>query len=243
MVELLSMLLCAAPFLLVIGYSVYLARRRAQLQIEINAKGQATAGYQAGYLAQHLGLTLVEGDPAFNLMMRAHTREHQWGARFFRPVDLRLRMVGTIDGAPVELRYLYAQKKSLGVLNTQIQTWLDCRVTAQPAEPFPPFEVVSRQTTRGPIIRQTGLPQRPSGRSDVDGMLAIATQEPAMAQVLGEAMHLFSPLAGVGVHIVGDGSQISFMMHEKDAPLIDDALPHIAAILAGLADLARRVGG
>ncbi len=204
---------------------------------------EAAAGYEADNLARRLGLVLVEGDPTFNLMNRGSNREFLRGARLFRPVDLRLRMAGAIDDVAVELRYHFAQKKSISLVSVTYQTAQDCRITARPARPFPPFEVISRQTTRGPIVGKTGVAQMATGRPDVDAALAVATLEPAMAQLLGEMMGWFAPVAAAGVHLVGDGQEIAFLLHADGPPTIEDVLPHAPSIVAAVAKLARKVGG
>lgn len=213
-------------------------------------RARATAGYDRQYanyrvdaLAQRLGLNLVAGDPTFNLFIRHANAQMQRGPSDSRPVHIEVRLQGQPHGVPLELYYLHRVEQESGFTEVTRRTWTDCRMVAYTAAPFPPFEVLSRNAPLGPIVQIQPLPPVSTGNPMVDQTYQVATQEPAMAQLLGQALPAFAIFANSGVHLVGDGRSVAFVMKENTAPLLPNALYYAEQMSSLLSELARRVGG
>lgn len=204
---------------------------------------QQYASYRASELARRLQLQLVEGDPGFNYFIRYANVDVSRGPSDGRPVHVSSRMQGAPQGVPLELTYLYRVEQKSDFTQVTWTTWFDCRMIAHAKQPFPPFEVLSRSAPLGPIVQTQALPAMPTGNPAVDATYQVATQEPAMAQMLGQVLPAFHTFTNSGIHLVGDGRTVSFVMKQDKAPLLANAL-YYAEVMAGLlSDLARRVGG
>ena len=201
------------------------------------------SNYRAGELAQRLGLTLVEGDPAFNLFIRHASVDVLRGPTDGRPVHVQIKAQGAPQGVPLELVYLYRVEQETGLAQVTWRTWFDCRMTAHTQRPFPPFEVISRNAPLGPIAATAPLPPAPTGNAAVDATYAVTTHEPALAQLLGELLSGFATFQNSGVHLSGDGRSISFVMKQDKAPLLANALYYAETMASELTALARRLGG
>ena len=82
-----------------------------------------------------------------------------------------------------------------------------------------------------------------TGRPDIDATYVVATEEPEVAQVLGEVLPGFAPFGQPGVHLVGDSTGVSFVMEKEGWPLVMLALDQVPVMKEHLAVLAQRVGG
>lgn len=201
------------------------------------------ANYRAGELARRLGLALVEGDPAFNLFIRQANVDVYRGPSDGRPIHIQVRLEGAPQGAPMQLTYLYRVEQETGLAQVTWRIWFDCRMTVRAKQAFPPFEVISRDAPLGPIAATQPLPPAATGNAAVDATYAVTTHEPALAHLLGELLPAFSTFQNSGVHLVGDGHTVSFVMKQDKAPLLANALYYAEAMAAQLTELARRIGG
>lgn len=201
------------------------------------------AGYRAGALAQRLGLTLVEGDPEFNLFIRQANVDVRRGPADGRPIHVQVRMEGAPQRVPLQLVYLYRVEQESGFTQVTWRIWFDCRMVAQARRPFSPFEVISRSAPLGPIAATQALPPAPTGNPAVDATYSVTTADPAVARALGEALGGFATFQNSGVHLVGDGRGVSFVMKQDKAPLLANALYYAEAMAQQLAALAQRLGG
>jgi hypothetical protein len=204
---------------------------------------QQYSNYRAGELAQRLGLRLLEGDPLFNLFIRQANVDVLRGPTDQKPVHIQIRMQGEPHGVPLELLYLYRVERESDFTTVTWRTWFDFRMTAHAKSPFPPFEVISRSAPLGPIAQTQPLAAMPTGNAAVDATYLVATQEPGMAQLLGQVLGGFATFANAGVHLVGDGRSVSYMLQQDKAPLAANALYFAEAMSGLLSDLARRLGG
>jgi hypothetical protein len=227
------------PVLAFAAVLFFVVRQKKQLK----AYDQQYSNYRAGELAQRLGLSLVQGDPLFNLFIRQANVDVQRGPADKRPIHIEVRAHGAPHGAPLEFLYLYRVEQETGFNTVTWRVWFECRLNAQARQPFPPFEVLSRNTPLGPIAQTQSLAPLPSGNPDVDRDYVIATREPAMAALLGQVLPQFSAFQSSGVHLVGDGQRVSFVMKQDKAPLIASTLYYAETLGKLLSDLARRVGG
>lgn len=90
----------------------------------------------------------------------------------------------------------------------------------------------------GAIVKQQTLPELPTGNPAVDAEFSVTTQEPALAQLLGQVLPEFVALGSAVVHLVGDGQRVSFIMNQTTAPIVASALYHAEVMSHGLSNLA-----
>jgi len=225
---------------LAVGYMFFMRSRQKQKTAEFD---QQYANYRAGELAQRLGLQLIKGDPAFNFMVTHANEAIARGATDKQAVHIDIELSGTPFGAPLSLVYLNRQERETGVAQTTYKTWFDCRMIATAKQPFPPFEVTSRRPPMGAIVKQQAFPEMKTGNPAVDAEFQVTTQEPGLAQLLGQVLPEFVALSSAGVHLVGDGQRVSFVMSQTAAPLVASALYHAEVMSHALSSLARRLGG
>jgi len=225
---------------LAVGYMFYMRSRHKQQTVQFD---QQYSNYRAGELATRLGLQLVKGDPNFNFMVTHANASVARGATDKQAVHVDIELSGQPFGAPLSLTYLNRQERETGFSSTTYKTWFDCRMAATTRQPFPPFEVTSRKTPVGAIVKQQTLPEVRTGNPAVDAEFAVMTHEPALAQLLGQVLPEFVALASAGVHLVGDGQRVSFIMNQTTAPIVASALYHAEVMSHGLSNLARRLGG
>ena len=223
--------------IVVVG-AYYLNRRSAVARYD-----QQYSNYKAGALAQRLGLTLRAGDPNFNVFIRQANVDVQRGPKDNRPIHIEVRAEGAPQGVPLEFVYLFRVEQDTGFTTVTWRTWFDCRLTARSRQPFPPFEVISRNAPLGAIAQTLALPPIPTGNPAVDATYLVTTQEPGMAQVLGELLPAFATFQNAGVHLVGDGSTISFIMHQDKSPLLANVLYYAEQLASEVSQVARRIGG
>lgn len=201
------------------------------------------ANYRAGALSQRLGLQLVQGDPNFNVFIRQAHVDVQRGPKDKSPIHIEVRAQGAPRGVPLEFVYLYRVEQETGFTQVTWRTWFDCRLSARSRQPFPPFEVISKQAPMGAIAQTMALPGLSTGNPSVDASYLVTTQEPAMAQLLGQLLPAFSTYQNAGVHLVGDGTSIAFVMHQEKSPLLANVLYYAEQLADHMSEVARRVGG
>lgn len=199
--------------------------------------------YRAAELAQRLRIALVSGDPSFNFFIRQANVDVARGPADGRPIHIEVRAEGAPDGTPLMLSYLYRVEQKSEIGRVVWTKWFDCRLSARARQPFPAFEVLSRNAPLGPIAQTLALPSMATGRPDVDATYAVFTNEPQMAALLGQHLAGFATFANSGVHLVGDGQTVSFVMKEDKAPLLANALYYAEAMATGVTAIARAVGG
>jgi len=223
-----------------LGYMFFMRSRHKQKTAEYD---QQYSNYRVGELAQRLGLQLIKGDPNFNFMVTHANAAIARGATDSQAVHIDIELSGTPFGAPLSLIYLNRQERDTGFSSTTYKTWFDCRMIATAKQPFPPFEVTSRRTAVGAIVKQQAFPEVPTGNPAVDAEFQVTTREPGVAQLLGQVLPDFVALGSAGVHLVGDGQRVSFVMGQTTAPIVASALYHAEVMSHALSNLARRLGG
>jgi len=201
------------------------------------------ANYRAGALAQRLGLQLLQGDPTFNVFIRQANVDIQRGPKDNQPIHIEVRAEGAPQGVPLEFVYLYRVEQDTGFSQVTWRTWFDCRLTARARQAFPAFEVISKNAPMGAIAQTLALPAMPTGNPAVDATYLVTTQEPGMAQVLGELLPPFATFQNAGVHLVGNGNTISFVMYQDKSPLLANVLYYAEQLAAQMSQVARRIGG
>jgi hypothetical protein len=227
------------PAVALVAMVAFVLHRRSA----IGRYDQQYSNYRSAELARRMGLSLVEGDPEFNLFIRQANVDVLRGPSDGRPVQVRMRAEGAPQGIPLELTYFYRVERETGIATTTWSTWFDCRLTARARKAFPPFEVISRNAPLGPIAQTQALPPVQTGNPQVDATYLVTTQEPGVARLLGEALATFATFQNSGVHLVGDGASIAFVMKQDKAPLLANALYYAEDMATQLTNLARRIGG
>jgi hypothetical protein len=228
-----------APLLVlgVIGYLVY-SRTIGVKKLE----GQY-AQYRAGELAQRLGLQLVKGDPQFNLFVTQAQADVARGPSDGRPIHIEVRAEGAPQGVPLTLSYLMRVTQEENFSHVTWRTWFDCRLSVAVKTQFPPFEVFSRNAPQGPIAQTLAFPPQATGNPQVDALYTVLTPDARLAQLLGNQLGAFAGFANSGIHLVGEGSAISFLMQQSKAPVLAVALGQPEAMASALTALARAIGG
>ncbi|MBN1612403.1 MAG: hypothetical protein JW940_37580 [Polyangiaceae bacterium] len=225
--------------LVVVAYMLVMRYKR------VTTSDQQYSNYRAGELAQRLGLQLLSGDPGFNLFIIHTDQQVLNGPTDKKPVDVNIKMAGSPQGVPLELIYVYNVTQKTGFDVIRRETLFDCRMIAHTRQPFPSFEVLSRNTAMGPIQQILPLPAVPTGNPIVDAAYLVATGEPRLAQLLGTLIPGFAQLDQNrnGIHLVGEGTSISFVMQQNTAPLVANALYYAESMAMNLSQVAKAVGG
>ncbi|MEO6599621.1 MAG: hypothetical protein ABIQ16_07090 [Polyangiaceae bacterium] len=225
---------------LAVGYMFFMRSRHKQKTVEFD---QQYSNYRAGELAQRLGLQVVKGDPTFNFMVTHANAAIARGATDSQAIHIDIELSGTPFGVPLSLIYLNRQERDTGFSSTTYKTWFDCRMIVTAKQPFPPFEVTSRRTSIGAIVKQQAFPEMKTGNPAVDAEFLVSTNEPGLAQLLGQTLPEFVALGSAGVHLVADGQHVSFVMGQTTAPIVASALYHAEVMSHALSSLAGRLGG
>jgi hypothetical protein len=207
------------------------------------------SNFRASELASRLGLTLVKGDPAFNLFIAYADAGVRKGPTDDKPVDVDVLLQGQPQGVPIEVVYYNrieqaTEKNMIGQIRSiKTKTWFDCHMAVSTRTSFPAFEVLSNKPPIGAIAQQTTLPHQSSGNAAVDAKFAIKTNEPGLAQLLGEHLTKFSTFDTAGVHLVGADNKITYVLSKNGAPILGNALYYAENMAQYLTEMARAVGG
>jgi hypothetical protein len=161
-------------------------------------------------LAPRLGLRIVEGDTALN-MMQAHTKHNMRMAKdkagFLRSSkETKVVLEGAPYGRPT--RFLFHRYTAVAerVVVQVVSGAFDCRLSLQVPADLPPFEIVSRSGLGRRYMgikakAEWGLPPQPFGNADLDAKLARSCPDPRIGSYLAPVV---GPLAGHRyVHIQG----------------------------------------
>ncbi|MCA9605630.1 MAG: hypothetical protein KC619_08555 [Myxococcales bacterium] len=220
----------------VIGYMIYAQKHRAQIQKD-------TADYQAGAMAQRLGMRIERGDPHQNLFVNTQLFETA-------KIDVALR--GERHGVPIEIVYLKETWTETGIVSSTIHRKWEGRLTARTPAQFGHFEVSLRQPQSYNVVRSYfahPMPELPTGDPRTDSLLRVTGDNPPIAGALGP---LLAPLTRLNyVHVIGRPGEVTFLMSHcaggrglemmgvgyalHDAELIFDVLTRIALTAEGRA--------
>ncbi len=206
---------------------------------------QQYSNYRASALAQRLGLAQVSGNPDFNLFISQADAGVMNGPTDKKAVDVDVRLQGCPNGINLELIYVYNVTQNTGFSTVTRNYYFDCRMIAHCRTPFPPFEVVTRPgaSAAGAIAQTLPYPPMPTGNPAVDASYLVVTQEPGMAQVLGTLLSSFGQFLQVGMHLVGDGKTISYVMKKDKPPLVASTLYYAEQMASNLTQMAKTIGG
>lgn len=205
-----------APILTVV-VAIYMVAMRGRAAKNMDAQWSQ---YRASELATRLGLQLVKGDPGFNFFIRQANADVSRGPSDGKPVHIEV----LLESETTSLQYRYRVEQETGFTRVTWKIWFDCRMTVRAPKAFSPFEVTSRTAPLGPIAKTQVLPAQQTGIPPVDSTYAVHTKDAELARRLGGELAGFSTFANSGVHLVGDGQTVAFVMKQDKAPLLANAL-------------------
>lgn len=212
------------------------------------------AHLRAGQLAPKLGLSLVEGDPEFNLAIQSVQPSVQnvgSAGGFMKQIaktqfggtlgEFKLKMSGRPYGMPTELVLYCKQDYQPGVIENVTTTWFDLRLSVHAGVSLPPFELRLRKEATGlEAHRRDGAQPMPTatfGDPLLDQRYVIEAIDPALPRRIAAALGTLAPYL-MYVHIVGEGNRISFVMTPTSvmasAMSFEPILHALAAIAAAL---------
>ncbi len=218
----------------VLAFFVYSSKQRAQMQID-------TAQYQAGAMAQRLGMRLERGEPHINLFVNQSAFANQ-------TYDVVLR--GERNGVPIELIYLKQVWVETHLMSaTRHRKWQG-QLTARTGARFGHFEVTLRHPQTWNAVRpffSVAMQEVMTGNARTDSMLRVTTDNPAIAGPLGA---LLEPLTRLNyVHVIGRDGEVTFLVSHAavgqgnemigvgyalhDAEVIYDILTRIVLVAEG----------
>lgn len=193
------------PVLMIVGVvalMIWQHKQRGKIQ-------QQTADYQAGAIAQRLGIRVEKGDPNTNLFVNQ-------GGLATQKYDVLLR--GERHGVPIEIVYFKEVWVEQHIMSaTRHRTWQG-QLTARTNARFGHFEVTLRQPQQWNRVRSffsQPMQELPTGNGRTDSMLRVTGDNPQIASALGG---LLEPLTRLNyVHVIGRDGEVSFLMSHSDA--------------------------
>ncbi len=177
------------------------------------------ANFRLADVAQRTGLSIVEGDPNFNLMMaHAHhaQKDYQDTGGFIGKLsgdgtkETRAVMRGAPNGRLTEFVYYCRTDvdRNLGGRGGTITTTFECRLSVQAASSFPPFQIVLRNPAPGMAPRQDdnfSLPPLSFGDPMLDAKLILTGADPRLGAMLAPLAY---PLIAMGFVQIRGANQV-----------------------------------
>lgn len=187
-------------------------------QKKVMAQAEKTyANFRLADIAQRMQLSIVQGDPGFNLMMA--NANH--GAKSFEKKkgfiaalsdegskESRVLLRGAPNGRPTELAYSHKTDREQILSGTVHRHTFDCRLTVQVAQPFAPFEVTLRNPAAG-MASPPVMSLLPAFFGDplLDAKFALHTTDPRIGPAIAAAL---GPLANIAfLHIRASDQSIA----------------------------------
>lgn len=218
---------------LLIAFAIYMVINRGRAAKNMDAQWSQ---YRAGELAKRLGMQLVKGDPGFNFFIKQANADVSRGPSDGKPVHIDV----LLEGEDSALSYLYRIEQETNFSNVKWSIWSSCKMTVRAPNTFEPFEVISKSAPMGPIAKTQVLPTQ---KTAADATYSVMTKDAELAKAIAEVLPEFSVFVNSGIHLVGDGDSISFIMKQDKAPLLANALYYAEDMQSGLRNLAQRIAG
>jgi len=214
--------------------------------------GKQYAHMRAGELATRLGMQLLEGNPEFNPVTQSVQPSVQntgSAGGFLRQMaasqvggtlgEFKLHMAGQPYGSNAELVLYCRQDLDRGFAQNTTTTWHDLRLTLHARYQVVPFELRLRKEMQGLETRRRDdaphLPAQSFGDAALDQRYIIETPDPALPRRISPALAQLAPHL-MYVHLVGSGTQLSFVMTPTavmcSAPSFEPILQVLAALAA-----------
>ncbi|HEU0036290.1 MAG TPA: hypothetical protein VFQ53_37010 [Kofleriaceae bacterium] len=205
---------------------------------------------RAGELAQRLGMRLVEGNPEFNLAtMSVQPGVQNLGSAkgFMRSMvvgqvggklgEFKLQMTGQPYGANAELVLYCKQDYKPGFAQNVTTTWSDLRLTVHARCRITPFDLRLRAPMTGLEARlrddDPRMPPQQLNDAVLDRRYILESFDPNAGRYVAG---LLAPLGqSAYVHIVGGGSQVSFVMTPNSVNASAFMLEQILHVLVSIA--------
>jgi len=207
--------------------------------------------YRAADVAQRMGLRIVEGDPALNLMMAqtqhtmAQARRPAGGAvgRMLGDKDkaTRVRLEGAPYGRPTQLVFDSYTKHQERIVASVTSWSFEYRLSLQLPVEVPSFEIVLRKAGAHGVKAKAEwrLPKQSFGSPDLDAKLTLRCEDPQIGPHLAPAASALAEHKFL--HIQGNGRIISSITEDPNATMYVTmdleatqlVLEHMANALAG----------
>lgn len=189
--------------------------------------------YDFGNVAEALGLVLVSGDPATNLLldMAGRYQDVASGSRSARMKSQRLDLeaTGTSGGRAVELVWKDDASSKRGLLGTTITYRQDARLSVSGVSGWPPFEVVLRKPPMAGIVVQPVLEGAEQELSNPD--LASRFRLTSSSPLPAGAEEPLAVLASHWLHLVWDGERLDDLLNPYFPFDADAARQRLGAML------------
>lgn len=213
-----SLAFSVGAVLLVAGFAI--ARWRA-----VRKAGDRYAAYRADRLAHTLGLTVVDGDPALNLMLAHHI--HVQGSRARTHVTMR----GTPYGRETSFVYDFVTDRQENPLLREAvyRNRFTCRLSVRGGA-FPPFEVTLRRPNRMlDAVRELPLGPQPIGDQALDARFDLRSGDPRVGAALAPVL---AAVTGYEVvHVLGYSGAVHWTAGENSSSVAIYHLPQVHRLL------------
>jgi len=180
------------------------------------------ANFRLADMAQRTGLSIVEGDPSFNLMMAYANhakKDYNDKGGFMGKLsgegskETRAVLRGAPNGRPTE--FVYYSRTDVDPNWTggkTLTSYFDCRFSVQTASAFPPFQIVLRKPAAGMDPQEDedwSLPPLSFGDPVLDDKLLLTGADPRLGPMLAPLAY---PLVTMGfVQIRGANQAVTSM--------------------------------
>jgi hypothetical protein len=200
------------PFLaLALAYWVAMSRKQQQLKA-------STASMRVDEVARQLGMTLLQGDPAFHMFLDATPSMGAAGALLagtrlpYASPATEILARGAIEGRPTEL-YFYA-KANVGMrfgLDRDTEVIRVCRLSVTPQVHVADFELVLRDPRPGAEAERVLLemPETRFGETRLDQRYQLFTSSSDVVRLLSGALAALDDQTYV--HVVGQEGRVSML--------------------------------
>lgn len=204
--------------------------------------------FRVDALAQQMGLQLVEGDPAMNMLQASLSHDDQdvtpLGGKVRRFMgdqaqETRILMRGAPRGRPIEFVYYLYSERNDRVAVVFHKRDFECRLSVQVPVNVPAFEIVGRKAPPGfKPEPEWDLPQQSFGDRNLDSRLRLTSADPRLGPHLapvavGLTGHRFVHVQGFKTVIQSICTEEATMYAMMDLLKTQEALERLANALAG----------
>lgn len=196
------------------------------------------AAFTLRELASRLGLEIASGDPGANLLLPPHLAEGT-RVRDDRPYEWNVRLLGAPRGRGIDIVSFHRRERATGLFEVSYRTFDETYVAVEIRGDVPRFEIVSNQSSLGPIARRLPLPAAPLGDPALDAELSSSAEKPGVAALIAPTLRRFDPaLRAYGIHLEAGGG---WLRMRADARHASGVLHHVEHIVPLLEELAERL--
>ena len=205
-----------------IGFWLFMRKKALAGHAQMEQKDERA---RVGEIAKRLGLSVVAGDPNFNLMHTGRWKDlgdaRGTTGHVSRP-DIEVTLQGESGGRATQLIYVDKIRVQQDILSREIHRWFDARLIIKVRAPFPDFEIYTRNPNEHARPEpQLALVPQSFGDAALDSQYILKTGDPRVGAAVAEALKSTPPLWYT--HFIGTDGTIAFRAVEHSAPLLGDA--------------------